>query len=128
MKQRWVGSTDVNHLLTQIGGWGVGCYNQGQAEAAVNFAVERGWVTIRVHHAAAYPSHGVLCFELTDAAMSYLERIGGPRVRIKALQMRQWYRDRVVPESGIEPLADAPYESAALPTELHRDEYEGAVP
>lgn len=128
MRQRWVGSTDVNHLLTQIGGWGVGCYNQGQSEKAVNFAVEQRWVGLRVHHAPAYPAHGVLCFEVTDVGLSYLERVGGPLVRIKALEMRKWYRDRVVPESGIEPLADGAYETPALPTELHRDEYEGAVP
>lgn len=128
MRQRWVGSTDVNHLLTQIGGWGVGCYNQGQAEKAVNFAVEMHWVGIRVHHAAAYPPHGVLCFEVTDTGLNYLRRVGGESVHAKALKMRQWYRDRVVPESGIEPLADGAYETPALPTELHRDEYEGAVP
>lgn len=127
MRQRWVGSTDVNHLLTQIGGWGVGCYNQGQAEKAVNFAVEMGWVGIRVHHAPAYPPHGVLCFEVTDRGLSYLRGLGED-VYAKALKMRQWYRDRVVPESGIEPLADGAYETPALPTELHRDEYEGAVP
>lgn len=128
MKQRWVGATDVNHLLTQIGGWGVGCYNQGQAERAVNFAVEQKWVGLRVHHAEAYPPHGVLCFELTDLGLRYLWLVGGPLVYQAAVRMRKWYQDRVVPESGIEPLADGAYETPALPTELHRDEYEGAVP
>ena len=40
--QLWVGSTDVNGMLTEIGGWHVGSYAALGAAAAVSYALDRG--------------------------------------------------------------------------------------
>ena len=92
--QHWIGSTDVNGMLIDIGGWHVDCYNDRHARSAVEYAKTQGWVTTRTHYAPAFPE-GVPAYELTDAG---LERIGatyGGSAMISAGKVRRWYRDQV---------------------------------
>lgn len=93
MPQFWIGSTDVNGMLTEIGGWAVGCYNDQYARAAVDYAIERGWVGERTH----YTPNGETwpAYELTDAGLDEVGKRSGDASRQEQIKKRQWYRDRV---------------------------------
>lgn len=93
MQQHWVGSTDTNFMLTQIGGWAVGCYNDREARAAVVYAIERGWVGERVHYTPSGETWHA--YELTDAGIAEVGRLYGDATREDQIKRRQWYRDRV---------------------------------
>lgn len=92
--QLWIGSTDVNGLLTQIGGWHVGCCNDVETRPAVEYAIARGWVSTRTHYAPAFPE-GVRAYELTDEGLAYIRRVLGEREFKRAGIARKWYRDRL---------------------------------
>lgn len=91
--QLWVGSTDVNGMLTEIGGWHVGSYAALEAADAVRYALGRGWVQQRVH---CFPdgARGD-AYELTDSGLEQLRRSYGSIAADRAERARQWYRDRV---------------------------------
>jgi hypothetical protein len=91
--QLWIRSTDVHHMLLNIGGWGVDSVCHREAREAVEYAIERGWVSYRMHH----PLHGEpwRAFELTDLGLERVRGVYGPDVYEGAKTMRQWYRDRV---------------------------------
>jgi hypothetical protein len=91
--QYWVGSTDVNFMLTQIGGWAVGCYNDQEAHQAVACAIDRGWVGNRTH----YCPDGVVwpAYELTDAGLEKVKALYGQSAYDAQCKKRQWYRYRV---------------------------------
>lgn len=90
--QFWIGSTDLGFMLSQIGGWHVGCYNHREAAAAVDYAIERKLVTTRTHYAPAIPE-GSEAFELTEAGVAECRRLWGDRLADQALETRKWYRD-----------------------------------
>lgn len=93
MPQFWIGSTDVNYLLTEIGGWHVGCHNDCAARKAVEYAIGQGWVGTRIHFAPAIPE-GALAYELTDEGLAYIRRTLGEKSFQAAGKARKWYRDR----------------------------------
>jgi hypothetical protein len=93
--QHWVGSTDVNGMLGEIGGWHVGSIIAVEKACAVQYAVDHGWVQQRTHYGPALPPEGVPAYELTDSGLVRLEKSWGPKVRKRAEESRQWYRDRV---------------------------------
>jgi hypothetical protein len=72
MAQFWVGATDVNFMLLNIGGWHVGSYAAREAAIAVSYAIERGWVQERTHYFPYDGSTGQ-AYELTDAGLAYVE-------------------------------------------------------
>jgi hypothetical protein len=93
MAQFWIGSTDVNFMLTQIGGWAVGCYNDREARQAVQYAIEHGWVGKRTHYCPdgdTWPA-----YELTESGLTRVREVYGEKGFEAANRMRQWYRDRV---------------------------------
>lgn len=94
MAQFWIGSTDVNYMLTEIGGWHVGCYNDVEAREAVEYAKDQGWVGTRMHYAPAIPE-GALAYELTDEGLAYIRRVCGEKSFRAAGNARKWYRDRL---------------------------------
>jgi hypothetical protein len=90
--QCWIGSTDVNGMLTEIGGWHIGCYNERRSGAAVAYAIDREWVGKRTHY---FPDGKTSpAYELTDAGLQRIEDSYGPKAREKADERRQWYRNR----------------------------------
>lgn len=91
--QLWVGSTDVNGMLTEIGGWHVGSYAALEAAAAVSYALDRGWVQYRAHLFS--DGSTAVAYELTDAGLDQLRRSYGPVAADNAAKVRQWYRDRI---------------------------------
>jgi hypothetical protein len=93
MAQFWIGSTDVNFMLTQIGGWHIGCYNDQEARQAVEYAKERRWIGERIHYADAFPE-GSLAYELTDAGLERVRAVYGDKGHAAAQKQRQWYRNR----------------------------------
>jgi hypothetical protein len=98
--QCWVGSTDVNDMLSEIGGWQVGCYNEREARQAVELAKSMGWVQLRTHYGPAYPPDGVPAYEVTDAGLQRIEDSWGPEARKSAEEIRQLYRDSAVRAHG----------------------------
>lgn len=93
MAQFWIGATDVNFMLTEIGGWHVDCYNDREARKAVEYAKEQGWVGRRTHYAEAFPE-GSPAYELTDAGLDRVRKVYGETGYAAAHKQRQWYRDR----------------------------------
>lgn len=79
-------------MLTEIGGWHVGCYNDQGARAAVEYAIAQGWVGMRMHFAPAIPE-GVQAYELTDEGLAHVRRTLGEKAFQRAGSMRKWYRD-----------------------------------
>lgn len=94
LTQLWIGSTDVGFMLTEIGGWHVGCVSHCEATEAVDYARNCGYVTIRMHYAPAIPE-GVEAFEVTDAGIAELRRLRGDKAAEDALMVRGWYRERL---------------------------------
>lgn len=105
MAQHWVGSTDVNYMLTCIGGWHVGCENDHEARPAVEYAIGQGWVGTRMHYAPAFPE-GVLAYELTDEGLDWILRKQGLSAFNDASRMRKWYRDQLLQQGRLERVAD----------------------
>lgn len=90
--QFWIGSTDINAMLMNVGGWHVGSCAAREADEAVQYAIDRKWVQERTHH---FPDGDVAqAYELTDAGLDRLEQSCGPTSRDGASKARQWYRDR----------------------------------
>lgn len=90
--QHWIGSTDVNGLLTEVGGWHVGSYAALGAAEAVAYAVDCGWVQKRTHY---FPDGTTApAYELTDDGLERLRKSWGPKTADRAAKTRQWYRDR----------------------------------
>lgn len=93
MAQHWVGSTDINFMLTEIGGWAVGCYNDRYARQAVQYALDQKWVGYRTHYTPdgdTWPA-----YELTDEGLDRVRAIFGQAPYNEQVRKRQWYRDRV---------------------------------
>lgn len=90
--QHWVGSTDVNGMLIEVGGWHVGSIIALENAAAIRYAIGRGWVQERKHY---FPDGTTTpAYELTDAGLERLGKSYGPKARANAERGRQWYRDR----------------------------------
>lgn len=108
-----VGTTDVNLMLTMIGGWHVSCPADLEAKDAVDYAMRRGWVRTRVHFAPAIPD-GSLAYELTDAGLDHLAVTRGERARLIAERVRAWYRANL--KKHLEAIRVQAAESAGRPT------------
>ena len=91
MGQHWIGTTDVNHLLRWIGGWHVRSQAATDANAAIAYAVARGWITVRLHYSPAIPE-GQLAYEVTDAGIRRVRLELGEAHAEATEAMRQWYR------------------------------------
>ncbi len=91
-RQVWVGGYDLVYLMTEIGGWWVGCVAACEKAAAVTEADRRGFLGRRMHYAPAVPE-GVEAHELTDAGIHFLAEHAGISTARAAIAQRQWYRD-----------------------------------
>lgn len=80
-------------LLTEIGGWHVGCQNERQYAFFVNFALGAGLVDYRWHYAPAIPE-GVQAYELTDKGIDAIRHAFGIDAADGAARCRAWYRER----------------------------------
>jgi hypothetical protein len=112
MAQFWVGATDVNFMLLNIGGWHVGSYAAREAAIAVSYAIERGWVQERTHYFPYDGSTGQ-AYELTDAGLAYVEWAWGLATAARTKRARQWYRDRAPAEKD--------YKRANCPERITKD-------
>lgn len=89
-RQVWHGSVDLGALLSEIGGWHVGCQNHEETAEAVALCEAKGWIGRRVHYAPVFPD-GVAAFEITETGLKQLEAWG--RDAKKVAEVRKWYRD-----------------------------------
>lgn len=95
MAQHWIGSTDLNFMLTEIGGWAVDCYNDREARQAVEYAIDQKWVGRRTHYTPGGETWPA--YELTDSGLERVKQLFGDKHYEEQLKKRQWYRDRVPP-------------------------------
>lgn len=93
MAQFWIGKTDFNYLLTEVGGWHVGCQNDREDREAVRYGIQHGLIGTRRHYAEAWPD-GVDAYELTDAGLDYVAQRCGLKAFDTAKRVREWYRDQ----------------------------------
>lgn len=94
MTQFWIGTTDFNYLLTEVGGWHIGCQNDRDARDAVQYGIDCGLIGTRRHYAPAWPQ-GVDAYELTDAGLIYVAQKCGLKAYENSNRVREWYRARV---------------------------------
>lgn len=92
--QLWIRSTDVHHMLLNIGGWGVGSIVANEKAEAIKYALERGWVKYRMHYTKS-GDDSWQAYELTDVGLDRVRSVYGEQVYQGTEKMRQWYRDRL---------------------------------
>lgn len=78
-------------VLSQIGGWHVGCQNAEERASEVDECDARGLIGRRTHYAPMI-QEGVSAFELTDAGLAQLKEWCGDEVAMYAEKSRAWYR------------------------------------
>jgi len=82
----------LGSVLTNAGGWAVGCYCDRDNREEVRYAVAMKWLGTREHFAPAIPE-GMIFYELTDAGIEKIGEIYDAKAVESARKGRQWYRD-----------------------------------
>ena len=82
----------LGKVLSEVGGWHVGCQNDVESADLVCIARARGYVTERMHYAPAIPE-GVAAYELTDAGIEAVRELCGEENAMYAERVRSWYRE-----------------------------------
>lgn len=86
-------TSNFGSLLSEMGGWHVGCENEHRYAGAVDHALAAGYLSYRQHW-IPLDSTVVQAYELTDAGLAKVRELCGKRIATSAEKRRTWYREK----------------------------------